>query len=266
MKKVHYFTLMIIFFMVILSRSSYAQQRVGTITKLKGTAQVLREDVPSPITVSKGIPVYLHDRVKTGADSYLRIELVDGSILSMGKEADLYLDKFEFIPKKKKRSAFFRMTLGKLRFFARKMMRFKERDFKVGTPTAVVGVRGSMALVWVQSKTITKVVCLKDVIEVYNVLNPDEYVVLTKDLVTDIIGDNAPTKPILMTEDQLRGFQEDLEALTPILGTTTTSTTTTTTTSTTTTTTTTTSTTTTTTPSSATTTTTLPYPPEPPEG
>jgi hypothetical protein len=268
MKKINYIMCAIISLMFIFSLSAYAQQRVGTITNLKGTAQVFREEVPSPITVSIGIPVYLHDRVKTGDDSYLRIELIDGSILSMGKEADLSLDKFEFIPKQKKRSAFFRMTLGKLRFFARKMMRFKERDFKVGTPTAVVGVRGSMALVYVQSKTITKVVCLQDVIEVYNVLKPDEFVVLTENFGTDIIGDNAPTKPMRKTKDEIRSLQEDLEALTSIVGTTTTSTTTTTTTTptTTSTTTTTTSTTTTTTPSSTTTTTTLPGPPEPPEG
>lgn len=287
MKRATYFIIEILFLALVLPLSTQAAQSIGNISKLKGTAQIFREEVPSPITAYVGIPLYLHDRVRTADNSAVRIELLDGSILSMGKKADLHLDDFSFLPKEKKRSAFFRMAVGKLRVFAKKLIGFRERGFKVGTPTAVVGVRGTFFLVWVQSDTITKVACFEDMIEVANALSPEEYIVLTKNLVTDIIGGETPSEPILMTEDQLRELQEELEEVptapetTETMQTTgetttseaTTTTSTTTTTTSTTTTTTTTSTTTTTTTSTmpeatttTTTTTTLPGPPEPPSG
>ena len=202
---------------------------IGKITKLIGTAQILREPLPSPLTVTLGMPVHRHDTVRTGDDSRLRIELIDGSIMSLGERTDTTLDEFEFVPKKKRRFAFFKVALGKVRLFARNLVRFRERDFKLRTPTAVLGVRGTLVLVWVQSKTITKVVCLEGAIELANLARPEDYVVLTKNLAADIIEDRAPTTPILMTEEQLRELQRELEGVPTAPATTTTSTSTTTT-------------------------------------
>jgi len=75
-----YFLIGIIFIAMMLPLSAHAAKAIGKITKLIGTAQILREAVPSPITVTLGVPVHLHDRVRTGADSRLRIELIDGSV------------------------------------------------------------------------------------------------------------------------------------------------------------------------------------------
>lgn len=122
------------------------------ITRLKGKAEIIREAVPTPITASLGMDLELHDRIETAVDSRLRIELIDGSILSLGEEADLDLSEFEFDPREKKRSALFGMDIGKVRVFANDLEGFRKRDFKIQTPTAICGVRGTLFLVWVKSK------------------------------------------------------------------------------------------------------------------
>jgi len=120
---------------------------IGKITRLTGTATIYRKAVSTPIKVSRGMAVHLGDQIKTGAASMLRIELKDGSILSMAEKANLNLDQFEFDPKGEKRSASFKMDIGKVRVFAKDLMKFKKQDFEIRTPTAVVGVRGTLFLV-----------------------------------------------------------------------------------------------------------------------
>ena len=66
--------------------TAHAADVIGKITRLKGTATIYRQAVSSPMKVTKGMPVHLGDRVKTGADSRLRIGLKDGSILTMAEK------------------------------------------------------------------------------------------------------------------------------------------------------------------------------------
>ncbi|NVM26938.1 MAG: FecR domain-containing protein, partial [Desulfobacterales bacterium] len=201
-----YFIVGIIFIGMMLPLSAHGAKAIGKITGLTGTAQIVREAVPSPITVTLGRPVHLRDRVRTGADSRLRIELIDGSILTLGERTDITLDQFEFVPEKKKRSAFFGIALGKLRIFARDLLKFKERDFKVRTPTAVLGVRGSLFLVWVtkvDSTIATMVVCFEGYGQVTSDYDPSQFVDLRAGNATDVIGPNPPTKPVLLTQEQL---------------------------------------------------------------
>jgi len=76
MKRATYFIIGILFLAIVLPPSAQAAQLVGNISKLKGEAQIFREEVPSPITAYVGIPLYARDRVKTGDKSSLRIELL----------------------------------------------------------------------------------------------------------------------------------------------------------------------------------------------
>jgi len=107
MKKARYFIIGILFLAIVFPLSAQAAQLVGNVSKLKGTAQIIREGVISPIKAYVGMPLFLHDRVRTADDSALRIDLLDGSILSMGKKADLHLDDFSFHPRGKKEKRFF---------------------------------------------------------------------------------------------------------------------------------------------------------------
>lgn len=214
MNRYRYFIGAVFSLIILLPFSALASEIVGKVTRLTGSAQIYREAVAEPIKVSIGIEIYLHDRISTDEDSKLRIELKDGSILTLGEKANLHLDEFNFDPKKKKRNALFRLLLGKLRVFANDLLGFKDKDFRVKTPTAIIGVRGTLFMVWVKGPTITKVICFEKAIQVANIFKPTEYVVLTENLATDIVSNKAPTKPVLMTEDQLKELRKGLEAAT----------------------------------------------------
>ena len=114
--------------------SALANDVIGKITRLKGSATVSRQGVLKPLKASRGMLLFLHDQLKTGANSRLRLAFKDGSFMTMGEKADLHLDQFEFDAKKKKRNAGFRVMAGKLKVFAKDLMKFKERRFNVKNP------------------------------------------------------------------------------------------------------------------------------------
>jgi hypothetical protein len=72
------------------------------------------------------------------------------------------------MPGNKERNAEFRIVVGKFKVFAKDLMKFKKRDFQVKTPTAVIGVRGTVYMVWVVDGNITQVVCFEGMLEVAN--------------------------------------------------------------------------------------------------
>ena len=86
----------IIFIGIFFAFPVHAAKEIGKITLLDGTAEITRESARVPMKAYVGMPLHLRDKVKTMAESRLRIELIDGSILSLGENAELDLDKFEF--------------------------------------------------------------------------------------------------------------------------------------------------------------------------
>jgi hypothetical protein len=190
--------------------SVHAADEIGKITRIRGTAHVLRKTVEGPIAASEGMPVYLNDEVRTAARSSVRIELKDQSILTLGPQGLLQLNHFEFEPEAEKRSALFDMFKGKLRVFARDLETYQEKDFKIKTPTAICGVRGTLFLVWVQSDTVTKVYCFKNKIEVANTFKPEDVIVLAPDYGTDVLLKTSPSTPVFTTPQQQLDMVRDL--------------------------------------------------------
>jgi hypothetical protein len=187
-----------------------AAPEIGKVAKLRGTAHIVRKAVDRPIAVSVGMPVYLNDEVRTAARSSLRIKLEDGSILTLGPKGHLQLNHFEFEPDEEKRSALFDMFRGKLRVFAKDHETFKKKDFKIKTPTAICGVRGTLFLVWVLSDEVTKVFAFKQEVAVANVFSPGEVIVLVPNYGTDVVLRNAPTQPVFTSPDQQQDAVKDL--------------------------------------------------------
>lgn len=202
--------LMMVLFMLTLPVVSHGAAVIGKVTRLRGTVQVFREAVAEPLLATRGMDLQLNDRVRTAADASLRIELQDGSILTLGEKAHINLDNYEFDADQKKRNASFEMMLGKVKVFARDLEKFKATDFKIRTSTAVVGVRGTLFMVEVLSATITRVTCFENKVEVYNVDKPGQFVTLGPNQSTAVILQNPPTEPILMTPKQLQQIRQEL--------------------------------------------------------
>ncbi|NJL59261.1 MAG: hypothetical protein HC887_06035, partial [Desulfobacteraceae bacterium] len=91
----------------------------------------------------------------------IRLQLNDGSILTLASETRLLINQSVYDSDAKSRSSFMGMAVGKARFVVRKIHDALQSDFKIKTQTAVVGVRGSDFIVEADADS-TKVVTLND--------------------------------------------------------------------------------------------------------
>ena len=209
-KMKHSLCFFILTLMVLLPISALANDVIGEIKRIKGSATVSREGVSKPLKATQGMALFLHDQLKSGPNSRLRLAFKDGSYMTMGEKADILLDEFEFDAKKKARNAGFKVAVGKFKVFAKDLMKFKKNAFQVKTPTAVIGVRGTVYMVWVVSQTITKVVCFQGMLDVRNQFDPSQYINLTKSQSTNVVKNLPPSKPVLLNENQMQELQKSL--------------------------------------------------------
>jgi hypothetical protein len=86
----------------------FALELAGKVTRLRGEAYVLRAPQKAGKTTElkrqlfKDADIFVKDRIQTGEKSYIRLEMTDGSILSLGEKGNLFLSEFAYSKKKKK--------------------------------------------------------------------------------------------------------------------------------------------------------------------
>ncbi|MDM8538623.1 FecR family protein, partial [Desulfobacterales bacterium HSG17] len=116
---------------------------VGQFRQAQGNVIVIHENEEPAYQASQNLPLYNGDRVIVNQDSHAALEMKDGSVFSLASQTNMVINESMYKPEAKKRSSFITMTLGKARFWVKKMSDFSQSNFKVRTKTAVVGVRGS---------------------------------------------------------------------------------------------------------------------------
>ncbi len=207
--------IMLILLSAVFCLPAIAGPEIGKITRLKGRVTIHRNGAKIGVSATNGMDIQQNDAIKTKAKAYVRFRLSDGSIMTLGEKAELTLDSFTYNPEKKKRRAFFNIALGKLRVFANRMLKYRDNRFQIKTPTAVAGVRGTVFMVWVESPDVTRIACFDSAVEVASVIKPDEFVMLTKNILTSIKEGAVPSRPVLMTEKKFqefqRGFEDDIK-------------------------------------------------------
>jgi hypothetical protein len=118
----------------------HAQNTVGTITQLQGTANIQR--AAATIAAAVNMPVILHDRIVTDPNSSLTIGLVDNSSLQLGASSTLTIDDSVLVNGVGAPS---RVGLlgGDLHSIIVGAMRGSSTTFQVHTPNAIGAVRGT---------------------------------------------------------------------------------------------------------------------------
>ncbi|MFZ2059562.1 MAG: FecR family protein [Candidatus Binatus sp.] len=120
--------------------AAHAQNTVGTITQLAGTANIQRAG--ATIAVAPNMPVMLHDRIATDANASLTIGLVDNSSLQLGSSSTLVIDESVLVngvgaPSK------VGLLNGDLHSLIVGAMKGSSTTFEVNTPNAIGAVRGT---------------------------------------------------------------------------------------------------------------------------
>ena len=118
---------------------------VGVVKVSKGRAEVERggQRLPAPV----GMKVREGDVVVTGRDGAIGITFTDNSLLSLGPDSRLRLDRFAFDPTTHRGAFETSLGAGTLSGVSGKIAKQSPEAMKVRTPAAQLGVRGTEFLV-----------------------------------------------------------------------------------------------------------------------
>ena len=183
---------------------------MGRVLVVQGDVVIMHKDMLRGYRAKKDLPLFKSDIIVTQEKGRIRFEMNDGSTLTMGSSTKLVIDRSVYDVKKKSRSSFFRLALGKARFWAKKLMDFKHSRFKVRTPTAVVGVRGSDFIVKATIK-LTEVTALeKTVLEVVSLAFPEAKPMVVKDFEQTVVEEGAlPTDVEIVTPEKIEEMKKE---------------------------------------------------------
>jgi hypothetical protein len=118
---------------------AYAQVRVGEAAVIQNEVVRVMESATSQINVGDGV---LRDEiVRTGLESAARLVMADSTNLSLGPNATIKLDRTVFDDEHTYRDIAIRLTTGAFRFVTGHS---EKTAYKITTPLATIGVRGTI--------------------------------------------------------------------------------------------------------------------------
>ncbi len=169
---------------------------IGTVKAIKGQVLTIHRDEKTAYILKKGNELFTYDTLITEKDSKAQAEFNDGSIITLASYTKIVLDKSVYDPAKSTRDSLAKLLFGKARFIVTKLVNFRNSQFKVNTPTAVLGVRGSDFAVSVAygSPLITTLMTGKDTTVVFTGDKPPAQVIGPMSTSSSIAG-GAPTPP-----------------------------------------------------------------------
>jgi len=120
-----------------------ASQVIGHVTKLQGSATVVRNGVS--IILNMGDNVEKGDVVQSGSNSTLGITFIDGTVFGLSSNARMVLNEMVYDPNGSSNSSLISLVAGTISFVAGETA--KHGDMKIDTPVATMGIRGTACLV-----------------------------------------------------------------------------------------------------------------------
>ena len=117
----------------------------GRVKAAIGGASIVRSGQAQPAVV--GAVVYESDTLRTAADGRLSVMLKDETRLSLGPATEVALARFTYQPAEDRLGLVLRMARGGLSYVSGRIAALMPEAVRRETPTAVVGGRGTHALV-----------------------------------------------------------------------------------------------------------------------
>lgn len=114
---------------------------IGQIKSVKGQVTIERASQSLPATV--GARIQTSDAVKTGIDGSIGINMSDNSLLSLGPNSQLSLDRFEFDASTNLGTFESSLNKGTLAVVSGRIAKQSPDAMTVRTPFALLGVRGT---------------------------------------------------------------------------------------------------------------------------
>ena len=122
-----------------------ASPAIATVQKVSGTATVVRGG--STLSATRGLELWENDTLRTGPEGSMGVVFNDDTVLSLGPESVLVIDKFMFAPRQGKFSIVLRMIKGTAAYLSGLISKLAPGSAHFETPTASIGIRGTKFVV-----------------------------------------------------------------------------------------------------------------------
>lgn len=134
--------ILLLFFMAAAQMASAAGVPLaGRVSHVQGAAFANHRD--SSDNLYKGRPVLVGDHIVTGHNSRVLLKMVDGTMLTLGADTEFVISAYHYSKKAKQGSASLELVKGVFRAVTGAIGKLRERDFKVKTSVATIGIRGT---------------------------------------------------------------------------------------------------------------------------
>lgn len=117
---------------------SFAQARIGSAASISNQVEGINRNVTR--TLAAGGEVYSNEQVRTGEQALAQLVFLDNTNLSVGPKSTVTLDRFVYDPDHGRGTLVLRATRGLFRFVTGMQ---PPQDYKIITPLATIGVRGT---------------------------------------------------------------------------------------------------------------------------
>jgi len=118
---------------------------IGRVKVATGTATIVRAG--QVIAAAVGTEVFEADTLRTAADGRLAVMLRDETRLTLGPGSEVAVAAFAFTPAESRLGLTLRVARGVLSYVSGLVARLAPSSVSIQTPTSVIGVRGTHALV-----------------------------------------------------------------------------------------------------------------------
>jgi hypothetical protein len=132
--------------LMICAASAWAAD-IGEVKTARGSAHIERGAERLPVQV--GMAVREADKVVTGADGTVGVTFADNSLLSIGPNSALAIDRFVFNSTTNAGQFDSTLSKGTLAVVSGKIVKQQPEAMRVHTPSAIMGVRGTEFVVHV---------------------------------------------------------------------------------------------------------------------
>lgn len=183
---------------------------VGGVLLVQGKVVIMHADKLRGYWAKKDLPLFKDDIIVTLEKGRIRFSLKDESVMTLASKTELVINRSVYDTKKKSRFSFLRMTLGKIRFRVKRFIDLRHSEFKVRTPTAVVGVRGSDFIIRAAPE-VTEVTALEETnLEVVSSAFPEVAPMLVTDFERTTVEESAlPTEAEVVAPDEIEQMKKE---------------------------------------------------------
>tara|TARA_R110000868_G_scaffold76328_7_gene219557 strand:+ start:351 stop:1217 length:867 start_codon:yes stop_codon:yes gene_type:complete len=123
---------------------------VAHVVWVKGTFKAIEPGTDEVRTLKKSSNVYMNDTLVTDANSEAQIVFTDDSNMAFRPDTRLYINQYNYIPKKNKKTAdnsvgkyIMDLVEGGFRTITGYIAKEDPEEYQVNTPVATIGVRGT---------------------------------------------------------------------------------------------------------------------------